>query len=74
MFKNYKEMKELKKVKMQLEVIILSKIYNVINLFDTENYSDEDKEAIIDLTKKMKNIKEQDVVKEVIKNIRQGEN
>jgi hypothetical protein len=57
MFKYFKEMRDLKKMKRQYEVIILGKILEFIN-----GSSD-----ILEMANKLKNVDQKDIVSEIVK-------
>ena len=62
MFKYWKEMRELKKTALELKVVLLGKLYDVVKMF--EGGTD-----IMDLANKMKDIKQEDIVSELVKNV-----
>jgi len=62
MFKYFREMRELKKMKLQYEVLLLGKLYGFTKLFD-------DGSDILELTNKMKDVDQKDIVNELIKNV-----
>jgi hypothetical protein len=57
-----KEMRELKMTKLSLEVILLGKLYDVVQMF--EGGTD-----ILELAKKMKDVDQKDIVSEIVKNV-----
>ena len=62
MFKYWKEMRELKRTERQLKVVLLGKLYDVVQMF--EGGTD-----ILELANKMKDIKQEDIVSELVKNV-----
>lgn len=66
MFKYFKEMRELKKMKLQYQVILLGKLYEVVQMF--EGGTD-----ILELAQKMKNVDEKELVSEIVKNLKTNE-
>ena len=66
MFKYMKEMRELKKMKLQYQVILLGKLYEVVQMF--EGGTD-----ILELAQKMKNVDEKELVSEIVKNLKTNE-
>lgn len=62
MFKYFKEMRELKRTERQLKVVLLGKLYDVVQMF--EGGTD-----ILELANKMKDVDQKDIVAELIKNI-----
>lgn len=60
LFKHYNELRELKKMKVEYEVILLGKIFEFIN-----GGSD-----IIDLATKLKDIDQKDIVNELVNHIK----
>ena len=61
-FKYLKEMRELKKTALELKVVLLGKVYDVVQMFD--NGTD-----IMELANKMKDVKQEDIVSELVKNV-----
>jgi len=61
-----KEMRELKKMKLQYQVILLGKLYEVVQMF--EGGTD-----ILELAQKMKNVDEKELVSEIVKNLKTNE-
>jgi phosphopentomutase len=57
-----KEVKELKKMKLQYQVLLLGKVYDVVQLFDGGV-------DILELAEKMKNVDEKDLVDALVKNV-----
>jgi len=53
---------KLKKTKLSLEVLLLSKLYDVVKMF--EGGSD-----ILELANKMKDVDQKDIIEELVKNI-----
>jgi len=66
MFKYFKEMRELKKTKLSLEVVLLGKVYDVVQMFD--NGTD-----IMELANKIKDVKQEDIVAELVNAIKTNE-
>ena len=66
MFKHRKKMRELKKMKLQYQVILLGKLYEVVQMF--EGGTD-----ILELAQKMKNVDEKELVSEIVKNLKTNE-
>ena len=62
MFKYFKEMRELKKTKLSLEVVLLGKLYDVVQMF--EGGTD-----ILELANKMKDVDQKDIIEELVRNI-----
>lgn len=62
MFKYWKEMRELKKTKLSLEVVLLGKLYDVVQMF--EGGTD-----ILELANKMKDVDQKDIIEELVRNI-----
>lgn len=62
MFNYFKEMRELKRTERQLKVVLLGKLYDLVQMF--EGGTD-----ILELAKKMQNVDEKDLVSELIKNV-----
>lgn len=65
-FKYLKEMRELKKTALELKVVLLGKVYDVVQMF--EGGTD-----ILELANKMKDVDQKDIVAELIKNIKPDE-
>ena len=59
MFKYFKEMRELKRTERQLKVVLLGKLYDVVQMF--EGGTD-----ILELAQKMKDVKQEDIVSELV--------
>ena len=59
-------MRELKKMKLQYQVILLGKLYEVVQMF--EGGTD-----ILELAQKMKNVDEKELVSEIVKNLKTNE-
>lgn len=66
MFKYFKEMRELKRTERQLKVVLLGKLYDVVQMF--EGGTD-----ILELANKMKDVDQKDIIAELIKNIKPDE-
>ena len=62
MFKYIKEMRELKRTERQLKVVLLGKLYDVVQMF--EGGTD-----ILELANKMKDVDQKDISEEVVRNI-----
>jgi hypothetical protein len=62
MFKYWKEMRELKRTERQLKVVLLGKLYDVVQMF--EGGTD-----ILELANKLKDVDEKDIIEELVKNI-----
>mgnify|MGYP000858020656 CR=1 FL=1 len=62
MFKYWKEMRELKRTERQLKVVLLGKLYDVVQMF--EGGSD-----ILELANKMKDVDQKDIIEELVKNV-----
>ena len=62
MFKYFREMRELKRTERQLKVVLLGKLYDVVQMF--EGGTD-----ILELANKMKDVDQKDLVNELIKNV-----
>lgn len=62
MFKYFKEMRELKRTERQLKVVLLGKLYDVVQMF--EGGTD-----IMELANKLKDVDEKDIIEELVKNI-----
>jgi hypothetical protein len=62
LFKHLKEMSELKKMKLEYEVIVLGKIFEFVN-----GGSD-----ILDLANKLKDVDQKDIVSELVKHKKDG--
>ena len=65
-FKYLKEMRELKKTALELKVVLLGKVYDVVQMFD--NGTD-----IMELANKMKDVKQEDIVAELVNAIKTNE-
>jgi len=65
-FKYLKEMRELKKTALELKVVLLGKVYDVVQMFD--NGTD-----IMELANKMKDVKQEDIVAELVNAIKSNE-
>lgn len=65
-FKYLKEMRELKKTALELKVILLGKVYDVVQMF--EGGTD-----ILELANKMKDVKQEDIVAELVNAIKTNE-
>ena len=61
-FKYLKEMRELKKTALELEVVLLGKLYDVVQMF--EGGTD-----ILELANKMKDVDQSQIIEELVKNI-----
>ena len=59
-------MRELKKMKLQYQVILLGKLYEVVQMF--EGGTD-----ILELAQKMKNVDEKELISEIVKNLKTNE-
>ena len=66
MFKYFREMRELKLSSMRYKVILLGKLYDWVQTFDGGT-------DILELANKMKDVKQEDVLTEIIKNIKSNE-
>jgi len=66
MFKYWKEMRELKRTERQIKVVLLGKLYDVVQMF--EGGTD-----ILELANKMKDVDQKDIVAELVKNIKPDE-
>ena len=66
MLKYFKEMRELKKMKLQYEVLLLGKLYGFTKLFD-------DGSDILELANKMKDVDQKDIISELVKQIKSNE-
>ena len=66
MFKYFKEMRELKKMKLQYEVLLLGKLYSFTKLFDGGS-------DILELANKMKDVDQKDIISELVKQIKSNE-
>lgn len=62
MFKYWKEIRELKRTERQLKVVLLGKLYDVVQMF--EGGTD-----ILELANKMKDVKQEDIIEELVRNI-----
>jgi GTP cyclohydrolase III len=62
MFKYWKEMRELKRTERQLKVVLLGKLYDVVQMF--EGGTD-----ILELANKMKDVDQKDIIEELVKNV-----
>ena len=62
MFKYFKEMRELKRTERQLKVVLLGKLYDVVQMF--EGGTD-----ILELANKMKDVDQKDLVDALVKNV-----
>ena len=61
-FKYLKEMRELKKTALELKVVLLGKVYDVVQMF--EGGTD-----ILELANKMKDVDQSQIIEELVKNI-----
>ena len=61
-FKYLKEMRELKKTALELKVVLLGKVYDVVQMF--EGGTD-----ILELANKMKDVDQKDIIEELVRNI-----
>lgn len=66
MFKYWKEMRELKRTERQLKVVLLGKIYDVVQMF--EGGTD-----ILELANKMKDVDQKDLIEELVNAIKTNE-
>ena len=62
MFKYWKEMRELKRTELQLRVVLLGKLYEVVQMFECGG-------DILELANKMKDVDQKDIIEELVKNI-----
>lgn len=62
MFKYWKEMRELKLSAMQYKVMLLGKLYDLVKVL--EGGTD-----ILELANKMKDVKQEDILEQIVKNV-----
>lgn len=67
MFKYFKEMRELKKNKLNYEVFILGEISRLLIEFKDAN---ENKTNIVELADKLKNVSEKDILEALVKDVK----
>lgn len=62
MFKYWKEMRELKRTERQLKVVLLGRLYEVVQMF-------EGGANVLELADKMKDVNEKDIIDALVENV-----